>query len=100
MARFDVYKYSPDVPFLVDIQADLLSGLKTRAVIPLLPQAQAKHEVLPRLKPIIKINGKNYVLITTDIGTIRTADLGSSVENVKDQRQAIVDAIDFLLQGF
>ena len=100
MARFDVYKYSATVPFVVDVQADLLSDLKTRVVIPLLPHTQAKKEVLPRLKPVIKIHGKDYVLMTTDIGTLKTTDLGKPTENIQSQRQAITEAIDFMLGGF
>ena len=100
MARFDVYKYSAAVPFVVDVQADLLSDLKTRVVIPLLPHTQAKKEVLPRLKPVIKIHGKNYVLMTTDIGTLKISDLGTPSENIQEQRQTITEAIDFLMAGF
>ena len=100
MARFDVYKYSAAVPYLVDVQADILSDLKTRVVIPLLPHAQAKKEILPRLKPVIKVHGKDYVLMTTDIGTIKTSDLGTCAENIQDQRQVITAAIDFLMAGF
>ncbi len=100
MARFDVYRYSETVPLVIDVQADLLSGLKTRAVIPLLAQAQAKQEHLPKLKPVIKVKGKNYVLMTTDIGTLRNSELKEPIDNLSDQRQTIVDAIDFLFQGF
>ena len=100
MARFDVYQYSNDVPLVLDVQADLLADLKTRAVIPLLPYARAKKEELPRLKPVLKISGKNYVMITTDIGTINISDLGKLVENIESQRQVIIEAVDFLFQGF
>jgi toxin CcdB len=68
MARFDVYDYSHQVPLLLDVQADLLSDLKTPAVIPLPPYTQAKKEELPHLKPVLSVKGKNYVIMTTDIG--------------------------------
>jgi len=100
MARFDVYCYSKSVPLIIDVQADLLADLKTRVVIPLLPYAQAKQELLPKLKPLIKVKGKNYILMTTDIGVLRVSDLKDSIDNVEDQRQTIVDALDFLFQGF
>lgn len=100
MARFDIYRYSDAVPFVIDVQANLLADLKTRVVVPLLPQAQAKHEQLPKLKPLIKVKGKNYILMTTDIGALRVSDLKDPVDNAEDQRQTIVDAIDFLFQGF
>ncbi|CAM5429606.1 hypothetical protein TMEC54S_03045 [Thauera mechernichensis] len=37
MARFDVYRNSAGEGFLLDVQADLLSHLNTRVVVPLLP---------------------------------------------------------------
>jgi toxin CcdB len=100
MARFDVYQYSEEVPLVLDVQADLLAGLKTRAVIPLLSHAQAEQEQLPRLKPVLRVKGRNYVMMTTDIGAIKVSELGKLVENLESQRQAIIEAVDFLLQGF
>lgn len=100
MAQFDVYPYSEAVPFVIDIQANLLSALKTRVVVPLLSQAQAKQEMLPKLKPVINVKGKNYILMTTDIGTLKVSNLKGPVDNVENQRQTIVDALDFLFQGF
>ncbi len=102
MARFDVYKYdSKAVPLVIDVQADLLSDLNTCAVIPLVPEKQAKKEFLEKLKPIIQIDGKNYVLMTTDMGTVTRASLGEHIVNVENEyRQEITEALDFLFQGF
>lgn len=102
MARFDIYKYgSKAVPLVIDVQADLLSDLNTCAVIPLVPEKQAKKEYLEKLKPIIQIDGKNYVLMTTDIGTVTRVSLGEHIANVEnDYRQEITEALDFLFQGF
>ncbi|GJL66912.1 MAG: hypothetical protein NPIRA05_18830 [Nitrospirales bacterium] len=82
------------------LQADLLSDLKTRAVVPLILESKAKQEVLPRLKPVFQVNGKSYVMMTTDIGTIRTKDLGALVGSLKNHRHDITAALDFLFQGF
>ena len=102
MARFDIYKYSSKrVPFVLDVQADLLSDLNTVVVLPLVPEEQAQKESAARLKPTIEFDGRNYVLMTTDIGTVPRDTLGSSVTNIEDQhRQEITDALDFLFQGF
>lgn len=102
MARFDVYKYkNPSVPLVIDVQANLLSNLNTCVVIPLVPEQNASKEVLPKLKPVIEINGENYIFMTTDIGTITRSSLGEVVTNIeKKHRQNITDAIDFLFQGF
>jgi toxin CcdB len=40
MARFDVHRNKAgvaDVPYLLDIQSDLLQGLRSRVVVPLVP---------------------------------------------------------------
>jgi toxin CcdB len=102
MARFDVYKFdSKSVPLVIDVQADLLADLSTCVVLPLVPEKIAKEEALPKLKPLIKIGGQNYILITTDIGTITKSSLGEFVTNVEEtDMQTITEALDFLFQGF
>jgi len=102
MARFDVHelKTPSGGPLVVDVQADLLDALRTRVVVPLLPLADAEDEVAARLKPIVDVAGDAYVLITTDLGVIPTAALGNRVASIEQQRQAVVDALDFLFQGF
>ena len=102
MARFDVYiNSSKSVPLVLDVQADLLSELATCVVIPLVPESSAQKEVASRLKPVIRIQDKNYILMTTDIAAVTRKSLGVFVVNIeKTHRQDIVEALDFLLQGF
>ena len=102
MARFDIYEFdSKSVPLVIDVQANLLSDLDTCVVLPLIPEAKAKKEAASRLKPVIHVNGKSYILITTDIGTITRNSLGKHVANIEDiHRQDIIEALDFLFQGF
>jgi toxin CcdB len=101
MARFDVHEYGGAIPMVLDVQADLLSELNTRMVIPLVPLAGAQREVLPRLKPVIAVGGRDYVMVTTDMAAGPTSALGKRVTNVEDPyRDIIVEAVDFLFQGF
>lgn len=102
MARFDVYKYNnPTVPLVLEVQADILSELGTCVVIPLIPETKAKQETLPKLKPVVAIEGKNYILMTTDIGTVIRSSLGEVTSNIEnDYRQIVTEALDFLFQGF
>ncbi len=102
MARFDVYEYgSKSVPLVLDVQADLLSDLSTCVVVPLVPETKARKEAVPKLKPVIQVDGKNYILITTDIAAITRKSLGEAVANIEDNhRQDVTDALDFLFQGF
>jgi toxin CcdB len=51
MARCDIYARKDGPGFLIDCQADLLSGLNTRFVAPLLPEAHAPMPAA-RLNPV------------------------------------------------
>ena len=59
MARFDAYEVNrlSSVPFVLDVQADLLSDLQTRVVIPLKPHKATKRPTEPRLEPVLLIGG-------------------------------------------
>lgn len=101
MARFDVYEFKgKGAKLVLDVQANLFADLETRVVIPLLPYQSNQRQYLPRLKPILKISGKKYVLITTDIAAIHLSKLGKLRANADAHRHDITDAIDFLMQGF
>ncbi len=101
MARFDVHKYGASVPMVLDVQADLLSDLNTRMVIPLVPLAERTSEVLPRLNPVVTVDGHDYIMVTTDMAAVPTSALGEAVANIEDPyRDTIVEAVDFLFQGF
>ncbi|RMB04874.1 CcdB family protein [Eilatimonas milleporae] len=102
MARFDVHRYpGKTAPMVVDVQADLLSDLNTRVVVPLVPHAQAANEALPRLKPVLEIDGQAYILMTTDIAALPERSLGQCVANLEAHyREDIIGALDFLFQGF
>lgn len=101
MARFDVYglKNNPRI-LVVDIQAELFSDLRTRVVVPLVPYSQAKNESMIKLKPILEFNQKKYVLMTTELGAVSTKDLDDCGGNLEKHRIQIIEALDFLFQGF
>ena len=85
MARFDVYQYSnKNVPYLLDVQTNLLNDLNTRVVIPLVSKNKAGQEILPKLKTIIKIKRKKHILMTTDISTLTKPSIGKFITNIKN----------------
>ena len=102
MARFDVYRFdSSAAPLVVDVQSDLLEDLASRVVVPLVPVRKATKEVLPRLKPKIVVDGKDYILMTTDLAALPRARLGSRIGNIETaHRDDISNALDFLFFGF
>ena len=99
MARFDVHENMEGVGYLLDCQADLLSYLKTRFVVPLLP-ADNVQRVADRLNPLFTIAGNDMVMATNLAATVRSDELGRRVTSLRDQDTAIGNAIDMLLFGF
>ncbi len=101
MARFDVYQFSKETPYIVDVQADLHSELATCTVVPFVPKSQADKEFLPKLNPAITFDGVEHVFITAQLASIPRSALGKKVGNLESKhRQTIIDALDFLFQGF
>ncbi len=103
MARFDVrpnlHKGSRErVPFLLEIQSDLLSGLATRLVAPLVPAAQFGPPA-ERLNPLFRIKGKNHIMDTALIAGVSDKLLGEAVANLSGNSTDILSAIDFLISG-
>jgi len=62
MARLDVYENGA-TGYLLDVQADIVYGLNTRLIVPLMPPGMAP---LParRLNPVFEIEGGDYVMVT------------------------------------
>ena len=103
MARFDVYRNAnkataDDFPYLLDVQADLLADLRSRVVVPLIPQA-AVARPMSRLNPAFTVQGKKVLMATTDVAGVPVAALGDKVAALAGESVAIIGAIDFLLTG-
>ena len=103
MARFHVYLNRDDdpgsPPLLLDVQSDLLSHLPTRVVVPLMPEARFPI-VHRRLHPILMVDGKPFVMVTTAIIGIDARLLGREVGSLEAAHSTIVDALDFVFQGY
>jgi toxin CcdB len=101
MAQFDVYiNTNRDTveffPYLLDVQNDLLSSLKTRVVVPL----GIGIEPIRHLNPMFKIDGKMVVMSTADMAGIPLSSCGEKVLNLEEKGHEIIDALDFLVNGF
>jgi toxin CcdB len=99
MARFDAHE-NPDGPgYLLDCQADILSDLSSRLVVPLLPADQAP---LPsrRLNPSLSVGGKEVVMMTHFASAIPRRALGPVVQSLADDDRVIMNAFDMLLTGY
>ncbi len=87
-------------PYLLDIQTDLLSDLRTTVVIPLRPLINAGKQTLTRLCPILTIRGRKYVAFTQQLAGIDRRHLGKIVADLSAARSDIIAALDFLVTGF
>ncbi|TJU93929.1 MAG: plasmid maintenance protein CcdB [Mesorhizobium sp.] len=99
MARYDFYRNADGNGYLLDVQSDLLEGLSTRVVIPLmLPQIAP----VPgrRLNPTFAIDGKDHVMVTQFISAFTASELSDAEGNLSKHHDDIVAALDMLFQGF
>jgi toxin CcdB len=105
MARFHVYEngsqHALSTPFLMDVQADLLSDLETRVVIPLRAANSYEIKKLPKdLMPLFSIAGNEYVLETPKMAAVPARILKKLVANLKPEQNKVITAIDRLFHGF
>jgi toxin CcdB len=104
MARFDVYPTpvrdeKHHTPYWLDIQADHLSSLATRVVVPL-RKVHPKVALTERLNPEFVVEGIAVYVDTANLGTTPLTLLRRPVASLRDQRLAIDDALDFLFAGY
>lgn len=97
MARFEVYPGVRGKGYLLDCQADILSVLSTRAVVPLLPSAGLP--TTPRLNPLFSIDGDQHIMMTQQVFAIPKERLGRPVADLSGNHDAIIDALDVLFTG-
>ncbi len=101
--QFDVVA-NPDAddaahrPYLVVLQSDLVSGLHSTIVAPLVPReafAGAR-----RLNPIVPVDGREFWLATHELFAVDRRALRGTIASLAEQRDAIIAALDFVFTGF
>ncbi|MGD0025431.1 MAG: CcdB family protein [Xanthobacteraceae bacterium] len=88
---------APHRPYLVILQSDLVSGLRSTVVAPLV--AREELAGAQRMNPIFSINGNEYWLATHELFAIEQRMLKERVASLADQRDAIMAALDFVFTG-
>jgi toxin CcdB len=105
MSAFTVFA-NPDsksqkaIPFLLDIQNDLLSPLDTRVVVPLYLKGAASLSPISRLTPAITFQGKKLVAMVPELAGVAKKSLGAPVGDLSPHRAEIIAALDLLVTGF
>jgi toxin CcdB len=103
MAQFDVYP-NPNpatrkiIPYLLDVQADLLDTMATRVVVPLV-LAEVMGQGVKQLNPHFKIKGVALVMSTAELAGVSARILGEKVVSLKARRVEIIAALDLLFTG-
>ncbi len=103
MAQFDVYANpNPatcgEIPYMVDVQSDLLDPLATRVVIPLVRQS-AMPKPARHLNPVFDVDGERVVLSTAELAGVPKSAVGRVVGSLSPTRDEILRAMDFLIAG-
>jgi toxin CcdB len=103
MAQFDVHRNANEatrhaVPYLLDLQSNLLTDLATRVVVPLMHASRLKH-TLQRLNPAFRIEGADVVMSTAELAAIHRRHLGERVASLESARTEIIAAFDTIIQG-
>jgi toxin CcdB len=99
MARFDVYRNAGGPGFLLDCQADVLSILTTRFVVPLLPPDEAPM-ASERLNPTFRVDGERVIMFTQFAASVPVSDLKQRIDSLGNEHATIMNALDMLLTGY
>ena len=98
MARFDALRLK-DGALVLDCQADVLSRLRTRFVVPLFPLATSRFAA-DRLNPLLDLPDGRYVMGTQGAGTIDVREIDQVVASLAAAESQIMNALDMLLTGY
>lgn len=104
MAQFDVYRNTNPatrgrIPYLLDIQCDLLDALATRVVVPLCKPEVLSGKLAERLNPVFAIDNQEMAMLTSELAGVSRKALGERIGNLAEHRPAIMAALDLLLTG-
>ncbi len=102
MAQFDVYanpsaRSRDAVPYLVVLQSDLLSGLATRLVAPLVRSAVAAPGLPRRLCPAFTVQGEALLLLPQEAAPVPSRLLLEPVASLRAEAHRVADAVDAVL---
>jgi toxin CcdB len=105
MPQFAVYRNANSetneaFPLLVDVQADVLADLRTRAVVPLAKAVELTGYPMAYLTPLVTFEDQPYLLMTPQLAGISRAELGACAGSLANHERVISDAIEFLIRGF
>lgn len=87
------------IPYLLEVQADLLSSLHSRVVVPLYRKAAAPRHPISRLTPLLEFQGQTLMAMVPELAGVARRSLGASLGNLSSARAEIIAALDLLFTG-
>lgn len=88
------------IPYLLDVQSDVLDSLATRVVVPLARLDAVGGKVAQRLSPVFTIEGQCVAMLTPELAGVPVRLLGPQVTSLATGRELIIAALDFLILGW
>jgi toxin CcdB len=104
MAQYDVYpnpspRSRDEVPFLVDVQSDLLADLRTRLVMPLARTGANLTQAPRRLSPTFVVDGELLAVLPHLAAGIEARLLRKPVASLAMHAPVLRDAFDAVVSG-
>ena len=104
MAQFDVYRNTSPatrarMPYLLDVQSDLLDPIATRIVVPLCKPDVLSGKPAERLNPAFEIERRKVLMLTPELAGVPRKILGERVASLASERRAIIGALDLAFSG-
>jgi toxin CcdB len=87
-----------EIPYLLDIQPNLLADLQTRVAVPLVRAASFGRRAT-RLHPQFRIDGQDVVMATHLVAAVRKQTLGDVVTSLRAESDVVLNATDVLWSG-
>ena len=84
------------IPYLLNVQHDILGDLQTRVVVPLWVESALGGQTMTRVMPTFEVDGKRVVMVTPQLAGISVRELGTVVADLSACRVEIIAALDFL----
>lgn len=104
MQQYHVYRNTnpnshQQIPYLLNVQANLLSRLNTVTVLPIYHAYHLQGGIIKRLMIAVTLEQVDCVIVSTEIAAIPCKMLGEYVGDLTEMRSDIIAALDLLLTG-
>lgn len=104
MSQFRVYQNPRQtgrerIPFVLDVQSDIVDLLPTRLVIPMVRERLFPSRRMAGLNLRFTVGGQAVVLSPAEMGAVPAAALHEAVADLAPHRADIVAALDLLFTG-